>query len=145
MNKKNDVPYFVKEDGKTIEVPSIDDLCKMVRTKVRDLQATVDRLSTENTALKMKMFEDAEIKKLKAQHEEDMESLRNGFPVSDKEMGAINEWISEHNKQCHKATGRKKMPAGIYTYMFTPTVLGVAGYIRCSCGREFCFREPDAQ
>lgn len=70
-----------------------------------------------------------------------------GFPITEKEQKAIDEWKKKHNEEAHGyTTDYMRMRAegcsgGRYAYQFLPTALGTSGVIKCSCGAKFEFQE----
>lgn len=58
--------------------------------------------------------------------------LSKVFMIAGKELTATQSWIAEHDK---KHIGAKPTAiGGRYTYSFTPTTLGTAIKVKCSCG-----------
>lgn len=58
------------------------------------------------------------------------------FCLSIKEVKTIRDWQEEH-KNIYHADGSKEQ----WSYEFTETPFGTKGKIKCSCGKEFKFRE----
>jgi hypothetical protein len=54
------------------------------------------------------------------------------FTMTEKEENSIELWKEVHDKKCKL---KKKNRPRFYTYCFTPTGIGTAIKIQCSCGK----------
>jgi hypothetical protein len=142
----DDVPYTVMRNGKVLSVPSVDDICEIIHEKFSRQEAMLNRLSEENKNLHDEKYADVELQNMK--HDLDLmrEDYYRGFPISKDEMLTIEDWQKKHDETDHgvkslaDAMKLEGVSGGRFTYLFVPTSLGVIGKIRCSCGKEFCFR-----
>ena len=142
-----DIPYFTHNaNGKLIEIPCIDDLCTMLKEKFNDLEEgrkylyeTIADLREENYKLKENLYKDEDYAKTKTELEELRLANRRGFPMSEDECLAVDDWMEKHNKK-HKGEHPTAI-GGRYTFKFIPTTIGIVGEVSCICGEEFTFRE----
>lgn len=109
-------------------------------------QAVIGCLKKENSELKDEHYKDTKLLEMKQQLEEMQKNYYRGFPVSEEEQKAIDEWKKKHDEEEHEYTPKMRMKAefccgGRYKYIFVPTSLGVSGKIVCHCGAEFEFQE----
>ena len=122
----------VDETFQAIEIPPIDQLCKIIKHKFQGQEDRINYLENENKALKDEHFKDETIAALTAEIE-DLER-RDGFMIYPDESEKINEWLKDHNHYSGAVGGN-------ITYSFTPTSIGIIGTVKCSCGKSLCFRE----
>lgn len=132
-----DSNYYTYRDGKYINVPPIDDLCLALKDKflkqeeqIKQLKNKIDYLSKEN-------FKDEELKSLKEKIQILEREKCQGFFISDKEQEAIRKWHDNHD--C-KYKGTRLQGTSEYKFSIIPGI-GYNGYVKCSCGKEFCFYE----
>lgn len=126
---------------------SISDLCRKIIDKEDSYQKRIKCLEEENKKFKDEHSKDSEIQRMKTELKEAKEDLYRGFPISKKEKEAIEEWRLKHEAEVHgRDTLEKRLSAhgtigGSYTYVFTPTSIGVVGEIKCNCGETFTFQD----
>ena len=110
-------------------------------------ERTIKYLREKNQELKKEAYKDSELASMKKELEKAKEDLYRGFPISEEEEKSIEEWRLKHEAEAHgRDTLEKRLSAhgaigGRYTYIFTPTSIGVIGEIRCSCGETFIFQD----
>lgn len=102
-----------------------------------------DRLKDEIQKLKAENFKDNEIQQAKKELKEMEADYNRGFPISEEEEKKIENWKLDHmlNKHPHEFKDPSAFGAigGNFSYTFTPTSIGVIGYVQCSCGEQFEF------
>ena len=112
--------------------------------EIRDF--LIKHLQDEILSLKDATYKDTEVKKLLEENERLKTDNRRGFPISEEEDKAIKKWCKKHDAKVHGLTTSKLQmksmgcSGGRYIYKFTPTGLGVAGEVICSCGASFEFQ-----
>ena len=129
------------------------DLLKKIKTDnfnnhIKEIVAIVEAQDEIITAqreeinfLNNKYDENEEIKELKKRLREESYKNLNGFPITEDELKAINEWKEKHEAEVHNGSSYAGAIGGRYSYHFVPTSIGTSGTIRCSCGAEFEFQE----
>lgn len=115
----------------------IEKLEKALNDKNELIQTQFNRIKE----LEDKKFKDKTIKALTEKVERLESKLNSGFYLSNEEIKSINEWKENHIKSKHKGNTFTGIIGGRYTYEFIPTSIGDIGTIKCSCGKEFTFRE----
>ena len=142
----NDYEYFTHVKEKFLQIPTMDNLCEMLKEKFRKLDKQIVYLKEQNEKLKSENWKDEQLQTMERRYKEMQEDYYSGFPISKKEKDAINKWIKKHEEEKHPSSDRLFPRGGAiggsYTYRFTPTGLGTFGEIRCSCGEIFHFQEP---
>lgn len=104
------------------------------------IKALKDELSDcEFRSLGRAIKDDHKIEDLNKQLKDFQMELNRGFPLTEKEYIAVNRWMSDHSYTKHN--GACGCGGGSYSFVFVPTGLGTAGYVSCTCGDEFVFRE----
>lgn len=103
-----------------------------------NMQETIDYLREEIKKVKEKTYASNELSNMKKKLDIMSADYYRGFPISVSEKAAIDDWISEHEKE---HPGGHGCSGGKYSYHFLPTGVGTSGVIRCSCGKEFEFQE----
>ena len=83
--------------------------------------------------------DNTKIEDLKKQLKDCQMELKTGFPITAKESAAADRWMIEHSATKHN--GACGCGGGSYSFVFVPTGLGTVGYVSCTCGDEFVFRE----
>lgn len=110
-------------------------------------EETIKYLREENKRIKDEKYKDSELTFMKRELEGVKGDLYRGFPISIKEKKAIEEWRLKHEAEAHgRKTLEQRLSAhgaigGSYTYIFTPTSIGVVGEFKCSCGESFTFQD----
>ena len=99
-----------------------------IKNKYQRLTDRCERLEEENDRLKEEHYKDNELKRLKEDYDNLYKDYIRGFPITDKQKQAIQEWYKSH--KCR----------GYLKYSFTPTCLGTSGKVICSCGKEYEFQ-----
>jgi len=137
-----DTEYFTSINGDFVKVPTIDDLCSILKEKFLGQLEREEYLTKRIKELENENWKDEELQKMKTKNHVMREDLNRGFPIDENEENAINEWKAKHEQEKHS---RKKINTGTiggyYTYEFIPTSIGTLGTIKCICGEEFTFQE----
>ena len=147
MKDNLETKYSCFEDGKLIEVPTMEDCFNAIRIRYENVIEQNRHLQEENKKLKSEHYESEEIQRLSKELQNAREDLYRGFSITEEEHRNIRDWMKEHDEKVHKLdTLEKKMRAGgaiggRYSYHFIPTSIGVIGTVRCTCGEEFTFCE----
>ena len=139
-----DIKHFITHKGKVLEIPPIDELCEIIKIKFDEYQQIEQKLKNELDRLKDEKWKDEELIRMKQELQTAKREYRNGFPISDDQVEAINEWIENHEKEKHSS--KRLFPrggaiGGSYSYIFTPTSIGVFGTVKCTCGESFEFQD----
>lgn len=136
--------YF---NGQFIDIYDLDDCLKSIQYRNKDNEDRIKYLVEENKKLKEDHYKDEEIQKMQQKLDKMQKAYYRGFPISEDEEKAIEEWKKKHDAQAHgwrTALMRQKaegVSGGRYTYVFVPTALGTCGIVKCHCGAEFEFQE----
>lgn len=139
--------YSTYINGRLVEIPPLDECFLAIKERIASTERVNEYLKKENQVLKDEHYENEEIKKLSQKLEEARADLRRGFGITEDEQKAIQRWKDKHDIEDHGLnTLDKKLRSGgaiggRYTYEFIPTSIGTIGVIKCSCGKEFTFRE----
>lgn len=123
--------YRKWEDGKIKRVLDFDECIESLKERNADQNERIERLVEENKHLKSEHYKDDELQALKDKYTTLQEDSYRGFPITKLDERRIDEWKYTHEMQEHSRPS--------YSYIFTPTALGLVGVIRCSCGAEFDF------
>ena len=135
------------KDGEYIQIPPMETLCKVLKTKFENQENLIDHLRQQIKALESEKWKDEKLQEMRKTYEKMQKDYRRGFPISEAEKDKINEWIDNHEKEKHMRPNGSKYYfrggaiGGSYTYCFTPTSIGTFGSIKCTCGEEFTFQE----
>lgn len=135
------------ETGKVIHVYDLEKCLAAIRVRNNDNESRIKYLERENRKLKDEHYKDKEIQKMKSQLDRMKRDYWRGFPISESEAKAIEEWKQRHDAEVHNLTTPElRMKAGgvsggRYSYHFLPTAITTSGVVRCSCGAEFEFQE----
>ena len=129
---------------------SSEDIAEMldeILDNYKDNEETIKRLQGTIKNLKDEAYKDSELDSMKKELDTIRDDLYRGFPISEKEKKSIEEWRLKHEAEAHgRDTLEKRLSAhgaigGSYTYIFTPTSIGVVGEFKCSCGETFTFQD----
>lgn len=126
---------------KKIKMDNFNKHIKEIVAIVEAQDAVITALREENEFLKNKYDENEEIKELKRRLREETYKNLNGFPITEEEVKAIEEWQKKHEKEVHNSSSYAGAIGGRYSYHFVPTSIGTSGTIKCICGAEFEFQE----
>lgn len=127
--------YTEYKDGKRKRILDFDECIESLCKRNFNQNECIKSLIEENCSLKSEYYKDIELQNLQSKYDELKKDAYRGFPITEEESKRINEWKYKHEMQEH--------PRPSYSYIFTPTALGLAGRIKCSCGAEFDFRKLD--
>lgn len=139
--------YSTYFNGEYTNVYDLDDCLRAIKCRNKNNEDTIEYLRKENKRLKEENYKDDELQKMKTQLEKMKADYWRGFPITENEKKAIEEWKKKHEEEVHGLTTDKMrlraqgISGGRYSYHFVPTTIGTSGVIRCSCGAEFEFRE----
>lgn len=126
---------------------SMEDYLQAIRDKNKSNEDRIKLLEEENRKLKEENYKDEQLSEMKQKLEKMQKDYWRGFPISEEEEKAIEEWKDKHEEEVHGLkTLNDKIRAGgciggRYSYCFVPTSIGVIGKVVCSCGAEFEFSE----
>lgn len=139
--------YSTYYNGEWTHVYDLDKCIRAIQCRNEDNERQIKRLEEENRKLKEEYSKDKEIQKMQERLDKMQKDYWRGFPITEAEENAIEEWKKRHDEEVHGyTTDRMRMKAegccgGRYSYKFVPTALGTSGVIRCHCGAEFEFQE----
>ena len=87
-------------------------------------------------------WKDERLQEMKEKLDQMSERYWRGFPISEEEEKAIEEWKENHNNKMHKGNHlRGGAIGGSWEYRFVPTSIGVSGTICCQSCRGNMLRE----
>lgn len=135
------------ETGKWTNVYDLEKCLTAIRIRNKDNENRIKYLQEENRKLREEYNKDEEIQKMQQKLDRMQKDYWRGFPITEDEENAIEEWKKKHDEEVHGwTTDRMRMKAegvsgGRYVYRFVPTALGISGKIICHCGAEFEFHE----
>lgn len=122
------------KNGDFLNIPPFEEIIKLLNARYEYTVSRVDTLETQVKELNDKHFEETELGRLKEERDKFRKLYYQSFYLTDKEKENVEKWRKEHEKDdkehCH-----------YQTYCFTPTELGVVGIVKCSCGKDYTFRE----
>lgn len=125
----------------------LEEYLDIIREQIKKKDKQIEFLHEEVRKLKEEYSKDEEIQKMQAHVDRLQKECRLGFPISEKEHEAIEEWKKKHDKEVHGlTTDNERMRAGgaiggRFQYSFVPTSIGIIGTVKCDCGAEFVFQD----
>ena len=135
-----DTEYSAYRDGELIQVPTMEKLCQALTVKFQNEEKRIAILEEENKKLKEGVWAKEEFIKLKKYYEIKEKDWARGFDISEAEADLIRSWKERHIKMDHNGHYVKSAMGGQFSYIFTPTSIGVIGEITCTCGASCEFR-----
>lgn len=112
----------------------------------KDMQ--IANLKAENERLKSGIYGNSVVKELEEENKRLRQDNLRGFPITEEQAKAIEEWRIKHESEVH---GRKTLEdrlraggaiGGKYYYRFVTCSIGIVGEIVCSeCEQSFEFQE----
>lgn len=125
---------------------NFDECLNSIKEMHHSSEIQIEALRNENRKLKDEHYKDTKMSDMKERLEKMQKEYYRGFPISEEEQEAIEDWKKKHDEEDHGYTPEMRMKAegccgGRYKYVFVPTSLGVSGKIVCHCGAEFEFQE----
>lgn len=127
----SETTYYKTVNDKMYTIKPIKEICEVLEIKFKDQEQQIEYWEERFNNI---INNDKEYQKLKTERDDAIKNLQNGFGIYDDELKKIDEWKISHNKvHDHKNHS--------YSYEFIPTSLGIIGYIKCSCGKTYAFRE----
>lgn len=125
---------------------NFDECLNSIKEMYHSSEIQIEALRNENRKLKDEHYKDNKMSDMKQRLEKMQKEYYRGFPISEEEQEAIEDWKKKHDEEDHGYTPEMRMKAegccgGRYKYVFVPTSLGVSGKIVCHCGAEFEFQE----
>lgn len=142
----DNLSYGMFIDGEYMEVETVDNCMKMLRYRFDDQKKTINNLRNQIKELTDSQYKDKELQKMKAELEKMQREYNRGFPITDKECGAIEAWKEKHDREVHGLTECNERAGGAiggrYTFEFIPCSIGAVGTVKCGdCREKFTFRE----
>ena len=138
-----DIKHYLHKDGKLLEIPPMKELCEVLTTKFEEQEEKIEALKEENKKLKEGVWEKEEVAALENQWKVMKEEWARGFPLTEAEEDNIINWKKRHIEQEHNGKLSRTAIGGQFTYAFTPTSIGIAGKVTCTCGAGYVFRDLD--
>ncbi|MEY8352502.1 hypothetical protein AALB39_04005 [Lachnospiraceae bacterium 54-53] len=135
------------ETGEWVQVYDLEKCLKAIRVRNKRNEDLIEKLKVKIKELQEEYSKDSEIYEMQMKLEKVRSDYYRGFPISESQKIAIDEWCNEHDKTAHGLnTLDKKLRAGgccggRYSYHFIPTSIGTSGTIKCHCGAEFEFQK----
>jgi predicted nuclease with TOPRIM domain len=139
--------YRTYYDGEMVTVYDFDKCIKALQCRNADNVKRIKYLEEENRKLKEEYSKDEEIQSMQQRLDEMKKDYWRGFPITEVEQKAIEEWKKKHDEEVHGyTTDSMRMKAegccgGRYVYKFLPTSISTIGTIKCHCGAEFTFQD----
>lgn len=127
----NNIKRTVFKNGKSYPSFSVEELCDIIKITIEQKDEQIAHLSEKNKQLKEESYKDRVIQKWQKENEKLRQENYNGFPISDEEKKAIENWKRQHNTLIHNNESSGAI-GGRYDYVFTPTSIGDIGICRCS-------------
>lgn len=147
MKILNDRQYWTYFEEEYTTVHKLEDCFKAIACRNNDLVERIQYLEKVNKELKDEAFKDKTLQEMEKAYEEAKADNYRGFPITESERAAIDEWKKEHESEVHGLKDVKSRIkaggtiGGRYKYEFVPTSIGTSGRIVCSCGESFEFSE----
>ena len=137
-----DSAYSTYRDGEYIEVPPIDKLCLALKEKFLRQEEENERLKAKNKELLDEHYKDNELAALKEENKRLEKLIIRGFSISEEDDAKIKEWLDNHECRFKSMRNSKIGGPGPTEYRFSIIPgIGYNSYVRCKCGKEFCFHE----
>lgn len=127
----NNTKRTVYKNGKSYTLLPVEELCDTIKLTIEQKDEQIAHLLKENRELKEETYKDYIIRKWQQANEELCQENYNGFPISNEEKEAIENWKRQHNTLIHNNESSGAI-GGRYDYIFTPTSIGDVGICRCS-------------
>ena len=124
-------------------------LIEELKTRFDRQEDRIKYLEEENKKIQEENWAEEKYQKMQSRYEAMQKDYYRGFPISEEEKRKIREWQEKHDIEKHKADTLEKRlrlegaSGGRFKYIFTPTSIGITGYIQCSCGEKFYFQDFD--
>lgn len=118
-----------------------------LKTRFDQQEDRIKYLEEQNKKLQEKNWAEEKCQEMQSQYKVMQEDYYRGFPISKEENQKIQNWKKIHDATEHNADTLEKRvklegaSGGRFKYIFIPTSIGTVGYIKCSCGKDFCFRD----
>lgn len=61
------------------------------------------------------------------------------YQLSETDKARVSAWLEDHAKKCKRVHAYGGAIGGGFSYIFSPTSVGVSTIFRCRCGKEFNF------
>lgn len=135
--------YSTYVDGKFVEVMTVDEICTSIKERINSANKTAQWALDEKRKLEDEKWKDSELQEMKKRLNKMREECRRGFPISEEESKKISQWKKDHIEKKHGGLLKAGAIGGAFSYIFTPSAIGVFGSCRCTCGEEFDFRMGD--
>lgn len=129
------------------EKVAIDEYLEKIRKDIKAKEGRILFLEEELRILQKEKFANEQLQLMQRQLDKMAADYYRGFPITDKEEVAVQQWMSKHERKRHglksshdiiKANG---VSGGRYSYVFYPTAIGTSAEIRCYCGAKYQFRD----
>lgn len=125
-------------NGKFKEIVDIDTICDSIRFLVERSDNLAASAQQKMREMESEKWKDEELQTMRKKLEDAQSAMRNGFPISNEELSAIENWQLQHWEKQHNAkTLEDRLRAqgvsgGSFSYVFVPTSIGTSGVCRCN-------------
>lgn len=138
--------FFVVRDGEMINVPVYETLLEQTRLRFEAYENEAKRLREKVRDLEDEAYADKRLAEMQEKVDKAYRDLARGFDMSEEETQAVSSWQRQHLLEDHGIDMDENPKyggaiGGGWTFMFTPTSIGVIGKVRCHCGKTMTFRE----
>lgn len=128
------IRWFKKPDLKKI----FEDIDTYIKGLERQRDTAREQMKEWNKDKEVQKLQ-SEIELLKKERVD--KNIGLSFQITPEENVKIHEWMDEHIEEKHNGSRYAGAIGGRFAYEFIPTSIGDIGYVKCSCGDKFCFRE----
>ena len=130
----------LNDDRQIIILHDIKEDLQRVYDHFRSVENQNEYLRKEIEKLKDERFKDEELTRMKEDYERMKTDYYRGFPITEEQKYKINMWMAERYKTGPQS--KIALAANRFTYIFTPTELGVIGTIHDGVtGEDFTFQD----
>lgn len=141
LSKGAEISRQVDGKFKTIHIHPLSECVESIQEMVYRSEERIQELETELQNLRDEYDKDEEVAAIKAENVELQKRLNRGFPMSEDECVAVDNWCKRHKAEKHSGITNFGAIGGEFTYSFVPTSIGVVGTVTCKCGESFCFKD----
>ena len=105
-----------------------------IKYQIEETLEYARNLEDKNKELEDAHWKDDKLQEMKKKYDRAMADYNRGFPITEDETLAINNWRKNRINKMHNGSPGSSAIGGGWTYKFTPTSIGVIGSVCCeSC------------
>ena len=134
-------------NGKYHDFQGLYNSLEEIKKSVEETLEYAESVEDKNKELLNEHWKDSQLSEMKEKYSQMENAYHRGFPISEDQQKAINNWKDQHWEKKHNAPDllsrldKQGAIGGAFEYRFVPTSIGIVGTICCQSCKQKVKRE----